>query len=155
MIVKITIDEVRAVVKAVKDLQAFAANVRDARDKKFSGTWGNEGDCEGPIPSHYVELVLLSKAMEVTGIVRSRNLKSAANLPNGSFVGRRSGYRVVGEVVDVSRGRLVHFGEMTLLLDKKFLTIKTTKRLADFLPVQATLWRQSDGSAEPGNVSNA
>lgn len=144
MIVKMAIEEVRAVIAAVKDLQAFAAKVRDARDKKFSGTWGNEGDCTGPTPSHYIQVVLLSKATKVTGIVRCRNLKSATTLPNGSFVGQRSGYRVVGEVVDVSRGRLVHFGQMTLLLDKKFLKIKTTKCIADFLPVQATLWRQSD-----------
>jgi hypothetical protein len=147
MIVKMTIEEVRAVIGAVKDLQAFAAKVRDARDKRFSGTWGNEGNCTGPTPSHYVELVLLSKATEVTGIVRSRNLELAATLPNASFIGRRSGYSVVGEVVDVSRGRLVRYGQITLRLDKKFLKLRTTKRLADFLPIQATLWRQSDEAA--------
>ena len=147
MIVKMAIEEVRAVIAAGKDLHAFALKVRDARDKKFSGNWGNEGNCTGPIPSHHIELVLLSKETEVTGIVSSRNLKSGATLPNGSFIGRRNGYRVLGEVVDVSRGHLIHFGQMTLHLDKKFLKIKTTKQLADFLPVQATLWRASDEAA--------
>ena len=141
------IDEVRAVIVAIKDLHGFAARIRSTRAEKFAGTWGNEGDCTGPIPSHYVEFVLASNGTEVTGIVRSRNLESESELPNGSFVGQRRGFRVTGKVVDVSRGRLINYGKVSMHLHKGVLEVQATERLADFLPTQASLWRQSDETA--------
>jgi hypothetical protein len=144
MFIKLIIDEVRAVIVAIKDLHGFTTRIRSARAEKFAGTWGNEGDCTGPIPSHYVELVLSSKGTEVTGIVRSRNLESESELPNGSFIGHRRGFRVTGEIVDVSRGRLIHYGKVSMYLHKGLLEVQATDRLADFLPTQASLWRQSD-----------
>jgi hypothetical protein len=147
MLIKTISDEVRAVIAAVKDLHGFATRIRSARAEKFAGTWGNEGDCTSPNPSHYVELVLASKGTEVTGIVRSRNLESETELPNGSFIGCRRGFRVTGEIVDVSRGRLVRYGKVSMRLRKGLLEVRATDRLADFLPTQASLWWQSDETA--------
>lgn len=146
MLLKMISDEVRAVVAAIKDLHGFATRIRSARAEKFAGTWSNEGDCTGPIPSHYVELVLTSKGTEVTGIVRSRNLELEAEFPNGSFIGRRRGFWVTGEIIDVSRGRRVRYGRVSMHLRKGLLEVQATDRLADFLPTQASLWRLSDVS---------
>lgn len=148
MLIKIVVDEIRAVVAAAKDLHGFATKIRAARAEKFGGTWGNEGDCTSPIPSHFLELVLVSHGTEVTGIIRSRNLESDSELPNCSFIGRRRGFRVTGEVTNVSRGRVVYYGKVKMRLHKGQLEFRATDRLADFLPTQASLWRHQQPNHE-------
>lgn len=136
-----TIEEIRAVVSAIKNLHQYGSNIRKVRAEKFSGNWTNEGSIGGQSPSHYVNLELIVEGVEVSGIITSRKLDDETCMNNQSFTGRRSGYRINGQVITVSQGRVGCYGHVRLHLRNGVLHFKSKKLIADFLPITTTLWR--------------
>lgn len=141
MIIKASIDEVRAVIAAINDIRRFAREKTEKRGRALTGTWTNEGDAIGPLPSHFVDLELVVKGKKVSGIVRSRELERDTVLPNGSIVGEMRLRKIVAEVLDVRRGQLVKYGDVTLERKGDFLIWIAHNRLADFLPDTTKLWK--------------
>lgn len=141
MIIKATIDEVRAVINAVNDIRRFVRERGEKHARALTGTWTNEGDVIAPLPSHSIDVELLVDGKKVSGIVRSRELLTDTELPNGSLLGNKQMRRIVAEVLDVRRGRLVKYGDVTLERKGDFLHWTASNRLADFLPVTAKLWK--------------
>ena len=144
MLIKATIEEVRAVIAAVNDIRRFIRERNERRAHALTGTWTNEGDVVGPIPSHYVDLELLVEDANVSGIVRSSTTRGRTILPNGSILGRRRWGKIVAEIVDVRRGRLVKFGDVTLHLKGDLLLWAAENIQGNFLPKSAALWRLED-----------
>lgn len=141
MIIKATIDEVRAVINAVNDIRRFIREKAEKQARAMTGTWTNEGDVIAPFPSHFIDVELLVDGKKVSGIVRSRELQTDAELPNGSLVGEKRMRKIVAEVLDVRRGRLVKYGDITLEPKGDFIHWTARNRLADFLPATAKLWK--------------
>ena len=144
MLIKATIDEVRAVIAAVNDIRRFIRERSERRANALTGLWTNEGDVIGPIPSHYIDLELLVEDSKVSGIVRSNTTRGRTSLPNGSVLGRKRWGKLVAEVVDVRRGRLVKFGDITLKLKGERLLWSAKNLHGDFLPKSTTLWKLED-----------
>ena len=141
MIIKATIDEVRAVIAAVNDIRRAAQDHARKRAESLTGMWTNEGDVVAPLPSHFVELTLVVDGKKVSGIVQSRQLETHTELPNGSIVGAIRFGKIVAEVLDVRRGKLVKYGDITLKREGDFLVWTARNRLADFLPATTKLWK--------------
>ena len=144
MLIKATIEEVRAVIAAVNDLRRFIRERGERRADALTGLWTNEGDVIGPIPTHYVDLELLVERSKVSGIVRSNTTRGRTSLPNGSLLGQRRWGKITAEVVDVRRGRLVKFGDITLRLKGEQLLWSAKNIQGDFLPKSAALWKLED-----------
>jgi len=141
MLIKTLIEEARAIIGAVGDLQAFFAEGREKQAAALSGKWTNEGAI-GEFPSHYLHLELRVEGSEVSGIVESRALSSSgAILPNVSIIGQLRWGRIVGEVHDVSQGRVLTYGLVIIRLRKGKLDWQLKRGVADFLPQSAVLWR--------------
>ncbi len=141
MIIKATIDEVRAVINAVNDIRRFIREKAEKEARGITGTWTNEGDVTAPLPSHFIDVELLVDGKKVSGIVRSRELQTDSELPNGSLVGERKMRKIAAEVLDVRRGRLVKYGDITLERKGDFIHWTARNCVADFLPATARLWK--------------
>ena len=141
MLIKMAIEEVRAVFSVFKDLYQYGKNIRKARAEKFTGAWTNEGSVGGSFPSHYIDLVLDVDGINVSGVISSRKLNSETNFPNQSLSGRRCGYKVKVDVTVIRHGDVSCYGELKLRLKNGQLLLKGTKLVADFLPTEAILWR--------------
>jgi len=134
----------------------FRVTLEERRKKQAAallGKWTNEGDVTAEIPSHYLDLEIVSiKGGEVSGIVRSRATASETELPNGSFAGRLRWRKILGEVVDVRQGRLLKYGDVVLRLRRDRLEWKVQNGVADFLPRSALLWKSAANQLLTGGV---
>lgn len=139
MLIKATIGEVRAVIAAVNDIRRFIRERSERSANALTGLWTNEGDVIGPIPSHYIDLELLVEDSKVSGIVRSNATRGRTSLPNGSLLGRKRWGKIVGEIVDVRRGHVVKFGDITLQLKGEKLLWSAESIQGGVLPESATL----------------
>lgn len=130
---------------AVVAVFRYIAKVHQARADALVGFWTNEGDITGPYPTHYLNLELKLKGRDVSGIVESRALETGTTLPNGSLRGCLGwGKKINGEVLDVSRARLVRYGTVSLRLRRGVLEWRTKGEVVDFLPTSAELWHVSE-----------
>ncbi len=109
-------------------------------NKFFTRTWGNEGSVGGPIPTHYVELVLECKDHEVSGYFNTRNLSSGSTWNNVGITGRRNGSTLKCSILHVRNGEVLNYGTVVLKKHKKLLKWTLKNGVADFFPEEAELF---------------
>lgn len=144
MIIRALINETRAVIDATYDTVTYIRRRRAEQTDKFYGAWTNEGDCTAPSPSHFLDVRLSSSGGGIGGIISSRS--EGFLLPNASFAGKLKYRRLIGSVVDVSRGKLISHATVEMRLVKGNLHFSASNVLAGCLPTKTILWRFPAGS---------
>lgn len=139
MFLRAAMQKTRSLIPIIGDLLHSGKRARETEASMFAGTWTNEVAVDGQKESYLVELELFSQGTSISGILSARNIRSGSELPLASFAGQRRGYRIRGEILEISHGAEIRHGNVQLELKHGQLEFRGTKCTSGAIPSETHL----------------